>query len=40
MRYKRLSLNDAKAIVSQYDSMSDVEFQDLTNHWKAYDIPV
>ena len=37
MRYKRLSLNDAKAIVSQYDSMSDVEFQDLTNHWKAYD---
>ena len=37
MRYKRLSLNDAKVIVSQYDSMSDVEFQDLTNHWKAYD---
>ncbi len=37
MRYKRLSLNDAKAIVSQYDSMSDVEFQDLTDHWKAYD---
>lgn len=37
MRYKRLSLNDAKAIVSQYDSMSDVEFQDLTSHWKAYD---
>lgn len=37
MRYKRLSLNDAKAIVSQYDNMSDVEFQDLTAHWKLYD---
>lgn len=37
MRYKRLSLNDAKAIISQYDNMNDVEFQDLTEHWKAYD---
>lgn len=37
MRYKRLSLNDAKAIISQYDNMSDIEFQDLIEHWKAYD---
>lgn len=37
MRYKRLSLNDAKAIISQYDNMSDVEFQDLTAHWTSYD---
>ena len=37
MRYKRLSMNDARAIISQYDSMSDIEFQDLTDHWKAYD---
>lgn len=37
MRYKRLSLNDAKAIINQYDSMSDVQFKDLTDHWKAYD---
>lgn len=37
MRYKRLSLNDAKAIVAQYDAMSDVEFQDLIEHWRKYD---
>ena len=37
MRYKRLSLNDAKAIVTQYDMMSDAEFQDLVSHWKSYD---
>ena len=37
MRYKKLSLNDAKAIVSQYDKMSDVEFKSLTDHWKSYD---
>lgn len=37
MRYKRLSLNDAKTIITQYDNMSDIEFQDLTSHWKAYD---
>lgn len=27
MRYKRLSLNDAKAIVAQYDNMNDIEFR-------------
>lgn len=37
MRYKKLSINDAKAIVSEYDNMSDVEFQDLINHWAVYD---
>lgn len=37
MKYKRLSLNDAKDIVLKYDMMSDTEFQDLVNHWKAYD---
>ena len=37
MRYKRLSLNDARAIIAQYDNMNDIEFRDLTAHWKAYD---
>ncbi len=37
MRYKKLSLNDAKAIVTQYDNMNDVEFQNLTDHWRAFD---
>lgn len=37
MRYKRLSLGDAKNIVTQYDNMSDVEFRDLVNHWKSFD---
>lgn len=36
MRYKRLSLNDARIIVSQYDNMNDIEFENLTDHWKAY----
>ena len=38
MRYKRLSLNDAKAIVAQYDNMNDIEFVNLTDRWKAYEI--
>ena len=37
MRYKKLSLNDAKKIVTQYDSMNDVEFQNLIDHWTKYD---
>lgn len=37
MRYKRLQLNDAKAIVAQYDNMNDNEFKNLTDHWKAYE---
>ncbi len=38
MRYKKMSVNDAKAIVAQFDKMNDTEFEDLTNHWKKYDI--
>ena len=37
MRYKRLSLNDARAIINQYDSMSDVQFKDLIDHWEKFD---
>ena len=37
MKYKRLSLNEAQTIVAHYDNMDDMEFQDLTNHWKQYD---
>ena len=37
MKYKRLSSNDAKKIVAQYDNMNDIEFQDLVDHWKKYD---
>ena len=37
MRYKRMSLNDAKAVITQYDNMNDIEFTNLTDHWKAYD---
>jgi hypothetical protein len=37
MRFKRLSMNDAKAIVAQYDNMSDAEFQNLIDHWAKFD---
>lgn len=37
MRYKRMSLNDAKVVITQYDNMNDIEFTNLTDHWKAYD---
>ena len=37
MKYKRLSLNDAGAIIAKYDNMNDIEFTDLTNHWKTYE---
>ena len=39
IRFKRLSMSEAKAIVSTYDQMSDIEFDDLVNHWKQYDVP-
>lgn len=38
IRYQKLSYNDAKNIVSQYDNLDDAEFQDLENHWKANDV--
>lgn len=38
MKYKRLSLSEAKAIVDQYDNMSDASFQNLVEHWKRYDL--
>lgn len=37
MRYKKLSINDAKLIIEQYDKMNDIEFEDLVSHWKKYD---
>lgn len=37
MRYRELPMNDAKAIIAQFDSMSDAEFQNLTDHWARYD---
>lgn len=38
IRYQKLSYNDAKNIVSEYDSLSDAEFQDLESHWKVNDV--
>ena len=38
IRYQKLSYNDAKNIVSEYDSLDDAEFQDLEKHWKANDV--
>ena len=38
IRYQKLSYNDAKSIVAEYDGYNDVEFDDLVKHWKANDV--
>ena len=38
MRYQKLSFNDAKNIITEYDNYDDNEFQDLVRHWKANDV--
>lgn len=38
IRYQKLSYNDAKNIVAEYDSLSDTEFLDLKNHWQINDV--
>ena len=38
IRYQKLSFNDAKSIVAEYDSYNDTEFQDLEKHWNEYDV--
>ena len=38
IRYQKLSYNDAKNIVAEYDGYNDVEFDDLVKHWKANDV--
>ena len=39
IRCQKLSFNDAKNIVADYDSYNDTEFQDLEKHWREYDVP-
>lgn len=38
IRYQKLSYNDAKSIVAEYDNYNDAEFLDLERHWKANDV--
>lgn len=38
IRYQKLSFNDAKNIITEYDNYDDNEFQDLIRHWKANDV--
>ena len=40
MNIRGLSYNDAKLRIAEIDSMDDVEFNDLINHWKINDISV
>ena len=37
VRFKTLSRDEAKRIISAFDNYDDVEFDDLVNHWKQYD---
>jgi hypothetical protein len=38
IRYQKLSFNDAKGIIAEYDGYNDVEFKDLEKHWLEYDV--
>ena len=40
MNIRGLSYNDAKSRIAEIDSMDDVEFNDLINHWKINDVSV
>lgn len=37
-RYK-LSFNDAKSRIEEYDFMNDTEFRDQIRHWARFDVP-
>lgn len=37
-RYK-LSFNDARIIIDNYDGMTDTEFNDQIRHWAVFDVP-
>ena len=37
MNIRGLSYNDAKSRIAEIDSMDDVEFNDLINHWKIHE---
>lgn len=37
IRYQKLSYNEAKSIVAEYDGYNDTEFQDLVSHWMKND---
>lgn len=37
VRFKALSREEAKRIISEYDSYDDIAFQDLIKHWENYD---
>lgn len=38
IRYQKLSYNDAKKIIAEYDGYNDTEFADQVKHWMAYDV--
>jgi hypothetical protein len=38
IRYQKLSYNDAKNIIMDYEGYDDVEFADQVKHWMAYDV--
>ena len=37
IRLKKLSYKEAHRIISDYDNMDDISFNDLIEHWKRYD---
>lgn len=38
-QYRKLTKADAKGIVEGYDSLNDVQFDDLVAHWNVHDVP-
>lgn len=36
--YRKLTKADAKEIIESYDSLNDIQFDDLIDHWKSHDV--
>ena len=39
LNIRKLTLSEAKNRIAAIDTLEDVAFNDLINHWKVYDVP-
>ncbi|MPM77937.1 hypothetical protein SDC9_124947 [bioreactor metagenome] len=37
---KKLTFSDAKKRIASIDSMTDIEFKELTDHWRRYEVDI
>ncbi len=38
IRFQRMSADEAKRLITEYDNYDDIAFQDLVSHWSRYDV--